>query len=197
MKLILPTLPYDSRALEPVISRVTLEVHYGMHHRAYIEKTKTLAKQADLADLSLEEIVQCTAPKGGPLFNAAAQAWNHAFYWKSMRPGGGQPHGPIADRVAATFGSTKAALEALTSAVVDVFGSGWVWLVLDGGALRITQTANADTPLVHGQTPLLTIDVWEHAYYLDYRNRRTDYANAVVTQLLNWDFANRNLAGQS
>lgn len=194
MELALPQLRYAYDALEPHISRLTMEIHHSLHHRAYIEKAKLLAKEAHLADLPLEDIVRRTAAEGGALFNNAAQAWNHAFYWLSLTPGGGAPGGEIAERINAAFGSRRTLLDALTGAVVGLFGSGWVWLVLDGETLRITETANADTPLAHGQTPLLAIDVWEHAYYLDYQNRRADYANAVVRHLIDWDFANRNLA---
>jgi superoxide dismutase, Fe-Mn family len=193
MELLLPDLPYPYDALEPHISRVTLEIHHTLHHRAYLEKTKVLAKEAHLDDLPLEDIVRRTARQGGALFNNAAQAWNHAFYWRSLRPaGGGAPHGAIAARIRAAFGSHKRLCDELTNAIAGVFGSGWVWLVLDGESLKITQTSNADTPLAHGQWPLLAIDVWEHAYYLDYQQRRTDYAEAVVKHLINWDFANRN-----
>jgi superoxide dismutase, Fe-Mn family len=193
MELVLPQLPYAYDALEPHISRVTLEIHHTLHHRAYIEKAKTLAKEAGLADLPLEDIIRRTAghERHRALFNNAAQAWNHAFYWRSLKPGGGKPGGEIAGRIVADFGSHSQFLDRLKDAIMGQFGSGWAWLVLDGATLRITQTANADTPIAHGQTPLLAIDVWEHAYYLDYRNRRVDYADAVVKHLLNWSFANQ------
>ena len=199
MKITLPRLPYAYDALEPHISRSTLELHHGKHHRAYVEKTRTLAASVHLADQPLERIVRQTAgqDRHRTLFNNAAQAWNHAFYWRSLRPGGGgEPRGEIGKRVTADFGGYRSFVEQFAAAATGQFGSGWAWLVLDGDKVRITTTANADTPFVHGQTPLLTIDVWEHAYYLDYQNRRADYATAVIGNLLNWDFANRNLTGR-
>ena len=197
MQITLPQLPYSYDALEPHISRITLEVHHGKHHRAYVEKVKTLAREVHLADQALERIIQQTAgqDRHRALFNNAAQAWNHAFYWRSLRPGGGgEPQGEIAERVKTDLGGYGSFAEQLAAAATGQFGSGWAWLVLDGNKLKVTQTANADTPLVHGQTPLLTIDVWEHAYYLDYQNRRADYAAAVIEHLINWDFASRNLS---
>jgi Fe-Mn family superoxide dismutase len=197
MQITLPQLPYPYDALEPHISRTTLQFHHDKHHRAYVEKVKTLAKQVRLADQPLERIIQQTAGHDGhrALFNNAAQAWNHAFYWRSLRPGGGgEPDGEIAARIEADFGGYKFLFGKLADAATGQFGSGWAWLVLDGGTLRVTQTANADTPLAHGQIPLLAIDVWEHAYYLDYQNRRADYATAVIEHLINWDFVNRNLS---
>jgi Fe-Mn family superoxide dismutase len=197
MQIVLPDLPYAYDALEPHISRITLELHHSAHHRAYVERTKTLAKEARLAASPLEDIIRQTAGREDKraLFNNAAQAWNHAFYWRSLRPGGGgAPDGAIADRITTAFGSHKHFLDKFADALTGQFGSGWVWLVLDGDTLQITQTANADTPLAHGQIPLLAVDVWEHAYYLDYQNRRADYAGAVIKHLINWDFANRNLA---
>lgn len=197
MQITLPQLPYAYDALEPHISRTTLEVHHGKHHRAYVEKVKTLAREVHLADQPLERIIQQTAGQDShrALFNNAAQAWNHAFYWRSLRPGGGgEPRGEIAERVQTDLGGYGSFVERFAAAATGQFGSGWAWLVLDGNKLKVTQTANADTPLAHGQTPLLTIDVWEHAYYLDYQNRRADYAAAVIEHLINWDFANRNLS---
>jgi Fe-Mn family superoxide dismutase len=196
MQITLPQLPYSYDALEPHISRRTLEIHHGKHHRAYVEKVKALAKQVRLADQPLERIIQKTAGHDGQqaLFNNAAQAWNHAFYWRSLRPGGGgAPSGEVADFVHSSFGSYDSFVEQFAAATNGQFGSGWAWLVLDGDRLAITTTANADTPLAHGQTPLLTLDVWEHAYYLDYQNRRPDYTAAVIENLINWDFASRNL----
>ncbi|MCI0429672.1 MAG: superoxide dismutase [Rhodospirillales bacterium] len=195
MQVILPQLPYAYDALEPHISRSTLEIHHGKHHRAYVEKARTLAAQVRLADQPLERIILQTAgqDRHRALFNNAAQAWNHAFYWRSLRPGGGgEPRGEIAERVKTGLGDSF--VERFAAAATGQFGSGWAWLVLDGDRLEITTTSNADTPLAHGQTPLLAIDVWEHAYYLDYQNRRADYAAAVIQHLLNWDFANRNLS---
>jgi Fe-Mn family superoxide dismutase len=196
MQLALPPLPYPYEALEPHISRVTLELHHGKHHKAYVEKAKALAKEVRLADLPLEQIIQQTArqDRHRALFNNAAQAWNHAFYWRSLHPdGGGAPDGEIAARIEADLGGYESFAAQFAAAATGQFGSGWAWLVLDNGKLAITTTANADTPIAHGQTPVLAIDVWEHAYYLDYQNRRADYADALVKRLLNWDFANRNL----
>ena len=196
MQITLPPLPYPYEALEPYISRSTLEFHHGKHHKAYVDKTKTLAKEVYLADLSLELIVQKTARQDRHriLFNNAAQAWNHAFYWRSLRPGGGgEPSGEIADRIKSDLGGYGGFAQQFAAAATGQFGSGWAWLVLDGRELRVITTANADTPIAHGQIPLLTMDVWEHAYYLDYQNRRADYADALIKHLINWDFASKNL----
>jgi Fe-Mn family superoxide dismutase len=177
----LPALPYRLDALEPFISARTLEIHHGRHHRAYVEKANTL-----LGDSSetAEEVIARSAEDSAKktLFNNAAQAWNHAFYWRSLRPNGG--------RAPREFAPWPARLKA---AALGHFGSGWAWLVRDRGELRVLSTSNADTPLVHGMTPLLVIDVWEHAYYLDRQDRRADYVNAVVDHLLDWDFAASNL----
>jgi Fe-Mn family superoxide dismutase len=197
MQFILPQLPYPHDALVPHISRATLELHHGKHHRAYIENAKALAKKLRLADEPLERIIRETAGKDThrALFNNAAQAWNHAFYWRSLKPkGGGVPRGEVGRRIEADFGGYTAFAAQFAAACTGQFGSGWAWLVVDGKTLKVTQTANADTPLAHGQTPLLTIDVWEHAYYLDYQNRRADYAAAVIEHLINWDFAELNLS---
>ena len=191
----LPALPWDENALQPHISAQTIGVHYGKHHKAYIDNLNRLKQGTELARASLEEIVTATRGKADrkALFNNAAQAWNHAFYWKSLSPkGGGRPTGKLKDRVEAEFGSLEKLKEALASAAVTQFGSGWAWLVLDAGKLKVLQTANADTPLATGQTPLLTVDVWEHAYYLDYQNRRADYVTACLDKLLNWEFALEN-----
>ncbi len=197
--LALPDLPYADTALAPHVSQQTLQIHWGKHHRAYVDKANGLLKGSDLAGRPLEEIVRAAAAKGDQaLFNNAAQAWNHAFYWKGMSPkGGGRPTGGLKDRIDADFGSIEKLKEALAAAATGQFGSGWAWLVLEGGQLKVTKTANAETPLtVAGQKPLLTIDVWEHAYYLDYQNRRADYVTAFLDKLLNWDFAAENLAAK-
>ncbi len=197
MNLTLPMLPYPDDALEPHISRATLKIHHGKHHRAYVEKAKALAKELRLDDQPLEWIIQQTAKEDRhrALFNNAAQAWNHAFYWRSLVPnGGGAPTGEIGKRIDSDLGGYDTFAQQFADAAVGHFGSGWAWLVLDGDKLRVTATSNADTPLAHGQTPLLGIDVWEHAYYLDYQNRRADYAAGVIEHLINWDFANRNLS---
>lgn len=199
MQASLPQLPYPYDALEPHVSRATMELHHDKHHRAYLDKAGALAKQVRLADQPLERIIRQTAGQEfhRALFNNAAQAWNHAFYWRSMRPaGGGEPHGEIAERIKVDFGGYAAFIEQFTAVAVGQFGSGWAWLVLDGDRLAVTATSNADTPLVRDQVPLLTIDVWEHAYYLDHRNRRADYVAGVIGHLLNWDFASRNLDRQ-
>ena len=196
MQLTLPQLSYPNNALEPFISRTTIELHHGKHHRAYVEKTKELAKEVRLDDQPLESIILQAAGKDAhrALFNNAAQAWNHAFYWRSLLPqSGGRPAGEIAGRIDADFGSFEAFANQFAAAATGQFGSGWAWLISDGEHLRIATTSNADTPIAHGRVPLLTLDVWEHAYYLDYQNRRMDYVTALVNHLLNWDFANRNL----
>ncbi len=195
MSVELPALPYPLEALEPYVSRKTLSVHHGNHHAAYVEKTRALVQRTPLESASLEEIVRAQAGHPGPLFNAAAQSWNHAFLWQSMRPGGGgDATGPIAQRIEKDFGSHNAFRQQFVKAATEQFASGWAWLVLDGEALRIVATANAATPLTGSQVPLLTLDVWEHAYYLDYQHRRLDYVTAFLAHLANWDFANANLA---
>jgi Fe-Mn family superoxide dismutase len=192
----LPDLPYARSALDPHVSERTLDFHYGKHHAAYVTNANKMMEGTPLADKSLEEIVQAVAgdaSKAG-LFNNSAQVWNHTFFWNSMAPsGGGQPSGEIGKRIDADFGSYDQFREAFVTAATTQFGSGWAWLVEDGGKLAVTKTANADTPLVHGQKPLLTIDVWEHAYYLDYQNRRPDFVNAFLDHLANWEFAEGNI----
>ncbi|MDA5194224.1 superoxide dismutase [Govanella unica] len=197
MTVTLPDLPFALDALEPHISRTTLETHYGKHHRAYMDNLNKLIAGTALEGKSLEEIVQASAKDASlkGVFNNAAQVWNHTFYWNSLSPnGGGKPTGAIAERIEADFGGYDAFKEKLAAAAATQFGSGWAWLVLENGKLAITQTGNADTPMVHGQTALLTIDVWEHAYYVDYKNLRPTYIGTVIDKLLNWDFANANLA---
>lgn len=195
MNLEFPPLPYAPDALEPYISRRTLAAHHGYHHAAYVEKTRALIRGTALESASLEEIVRSrTKPAGQALFNSAAQAWNHAFYWRSMRPGGGgDADGEVAQLIEDEFGSQRAFSQEFVTAAGDQFGSGWAWLVLDGKRLRITATPNAETPLTTTQVPLLTIDVWEHAYYLDYQHRRLDYIAAFLAHLVNWQFVNFNL----
>jgi Superoxide dismutase len=196
MAILLPELPYAKDALAPYISAQTLEFHHDKHHAAYVTNANKLIAGTELADASLDEIVKAAAadPAKKGLFNNAGQVWNHTFYWNSMAPnGGGEPIGDIADAIKAGFGSYDAFSEQFAAAAVGQFGSGWAWLVLDGGKLKIETTANADTPLVHGKTPILTADVWEHAYYLDYQNRRPDYLKTFLAHLVNWNFANTNL----
>ena len=193
----LAPLPYAENALEPVISAKTLGFHHGKHHKTYVDKLNKLIEGTELEGATLEAIVQSTAgrPDKASIFNNAAQAWNHAFYWLSLRPGGGgTPTGKIADLINQGFGSHDNFKKELCEACVSQFGSGWGWVVLDGGAVKVVKTGNADTPIARGGTPLLTIDVWEHAYYLDYQNKRPDHVNAVIDKLLNWGFANENLA---
>jgi Fe-Mn family superoxide dismutase len=194
--IVLPELPYAKDTLSPVISANTLEFHYGKHHKAYVDNLGKLIAGTDLADADLETLIMKAAgdPAKAGIFNNAAQVWNHSFYWKCLKGGGGgAPTGTVAAKLMATFGSYEKFAEELKNAGVTQFGSGWTWLVLDGGTLKITKTANADTPIAHGQKPLLTLDVWEHAYYLDYQNRRPDYLAAVIEKLINWDFVNANL----
>lgn len=193
----LPDLPYAQDALEPHISSETLSFHYGKHHNAYVGKLNDLVKDTDLADKSLEDIMRATAGDAGKagVFNNAAQVWNHTFYWNSMTPnGGGEPSGALAAKIDEDFGSFDAFREAFTNAGATQFGSGWAWLVLKNGKLEVTKTANADCPLTDGATPLLTMDVWEHAYYLDYQNRRPDYMSTFLDKLVNWAFAEENFA---
>ena len=196
MAISLPELPYGKDALAPVISANTLDFHYGKHHKTYVDNLNKLITGTDLAEKSLEEIIKITvgdSAKAG-IFNNAAQIWNHSFYWQCLKKsGGGLPKGAIAAKINAVWESYDKFVEELKNAGVTQFGSGWAWLVLEDGQLKITKTANADTPLAHGQKPLLTIDVWEHAYYLDYQNRRPDYLTAVIQNLINWDFVNANL----
>ncbi len=193
----LPELPYSLDALEPHISRNTLEFHYGKHHAAYVTNLNNLVAGTDLEAKSLDDTILAVAgdaSKAG-IFNNAAQVWNHTFYWQGMKPnGGGQPTGALAARIDADFGSFDAFKEQFKAAGATQFGSGWAWLVLDGGTLKVTKTANADLPLAHGQKALLTMDVWEHAYYLDYQNRRPDYMTTYLDKLVNWDFVAANLA---
>ncbi|MGA9045383.1 superoxide dismutase [Sulfuricurvum sp.] len=195
MAIILPSLPFEKNALEPYITSLTLEYHYGKHHNAYVVNTNTLIKDTELDKLSLEEIILRSAhgSEKTALFNNAAQVWNHTFYWNSLKPGGGHPTGEIAKKIDADFGSYENFAKALKEASLGQFGSGWAWLIVVDGKLSILKTSNADTPIAHGMKPLLCIDVWEHAYYLDYKNARTDYVDAVISYLLNWDFANTNL----
>src|SRR5512133_263827 len=189
----LPELPYAKDALAPTISANTLEFHYGKHHKAYVDNLNKLIAGTDLEAKSLEEIILAAAkdPARAGSFNNAAQVWNHSFYWKCLKPqGGGAPTGAIAAKINAAFGSYDKFVEELKNAGTTQFGSGWAWLIQDGDKLTITKTPNADNPLAHGQKALLTIDVWEHAYYLDYQNRRPDYLAAVIDKLINWDFVN-------
>ena len=197
MTISLPSLAYAKNALEPYISEKTIEFHYGKHHNAYVENARKLIEGTDLANQSLEAIIERAVadPSKQGLFNNAAQVWNHSFYWNCMKPGGGgAASGRIADQIASVFGNYEKFAEQFKNAAMTQFGSGWAWLVLKGGRLEIAKTGNADTPMAHGVKPLLTIDVWEHAYYLDYQNRRADYIDAFLKHLVNWDFVNSRLA---
>jgi Fe-Mn family superoxide dismutase len=193
--LALPPLPYAENALEPVITAKTMSFHYGKHHKGYVDNLNKLIAGTEYAVLSLEKIITSTAgqPERTAIFNNAAQNWNHTFYWNSLRPnGGGEPPAALKQKIEASFGSVDACKKELASAAVSQFGSGWAWLVLEGGKLKVVKTANADVPMTLGLKPLLAIDVWEHAYYLDYQNRRADYVNAVLDKLINWEFALQN-----
>jgi Fe-Mn family superoxide dismutase len=189
----LPDLPYAKDALAPHISQKTLDFHHGKHHNAYVANLNKLIEGTELANEMLENIVKKTAndvAKSG-IFNNAAQVWNHTFYWQSMKPnGGGLPTGHVAEKLEADLGGYEEFVEQFKKAGLTQFGSGWAWLVLNNGKLEIVKTPNADTPIVHGLKPLLTVDVWEHAYYLDYQNARGDYLDAFIRNLINWEFAN-------
>lgn len=193
-------LPFDEAALEPVISRTTVHLHYGKHHKGYLDRLNSLIGGTELADQSLTEIILSTAadPVKTRIFNNAAQVWNHDFYWRSLTPrGGGKPPAELCRRVEESFGSFADMERRLGEAAISQFGSGWAWLVEDGERLRVIETANADNPLVLGMNALVTIDVWEHAYYLDYQNRREDYVSALLAERLNWEFAAENLGRAS
>ena len=194
--IVLPPLPYAENALEPAISAKTLSFHYGKHHKAYVDNLNKLITGTDYSDLPLEEIIKGSEgrPERAAIFNNAAQIWNHTFYWNSLSPkGGGEPPAALKKMLEASFGSVDAFKKELAAAAVSQFGSGWAWLVLEDGKLKVVKTANAENPLTTGKKPLLTIDVWEHAYYLDYQNRRPDYVNAVLDKLINWEFALQNV----
>ncbi len=192
MTITLPNLPYGKDALEPHISARTLEFHHDKHHQAYVTNLTKLIAGTDMESLSLEEIIKKSggdASKAG-IFNNAAQVWNHTFYWNCMKKnGGGRPSGKLLQKIEAAFGSFDAFIEEMKNAAVTQFGSGWAWLVLDGDKVKIMKTSNADTPLAHGIKAILAIDVWEHAYYLDFQNRRPDYVATFFDKLVNWGHA--------
>jgi Fe-Mn family superoxide dismutase len=193
----LPPLPYAQNALAPTITENTISFHYGKHHQAYVNNTIKMIAGTELEKANLEDIVKRTAGRSEQtaLFNNAAQVYNHTFYWNSMKPGGGgAPQGKMAEKIDESFGSYQKFVEAFSNAATSQFGSGWAWLVLDGEKLKVVKTSNAETPITTAAKPLINIDVWEHAYYLDYQNRRADYIKAFVEKLLNWDFAEKNLA---
>jgi Fe-Mn family superoxide dismutase len=194
MPFTLPDLPYAKDALAPFISAETLEYHHGKHHAAYVNNLNKLLAGKPEEALPLEEVI--LRSEGG-VFNNAAQVWNHTFYWNSMKPGGGgRPTGELADAITRDFGSFERFREQFAEAATTQFGSGWAWLVVADGKLAVTKTGNADLPLKHGQTALLTIDVWEHAYYIDFRNARPKYIDTFLDSLVNWDFVAGNLRGR-
>ena len=192
----LPELPWAQDALEPTYSANTISFHYGKHHQAYVDNLNKVIAGTDLEDKGLEEIIGAVAgdPAKAGVFNNAAQVWNHTFFWNGMKPGGGgAPEGELAVKIAETWGGYQQFVEAFKAAAIGRFGSGWVWLVWEGDQLKITSTPNAETPLVGAAKPLLTVDVWEHAYYLDYQNRRPDFVQTVLDKLLSWEFVDQNL----
>ena len=192
-----PPLPYDQGALAPAISANTLSFHYGKHHKTYVDTLNKLIVGTEFADMPLEKIVKASSgqPEQSAIFNNAAQAWNHDFYWKSLKPqGGGEPPSVLKAKMNAAFGSVEACKKELANAAVQQFGSGWAWLVLEGEKLKVVKTGDAETPIAQSLRPLLTIDVWEHAYYLDYQNKRVDYVHALIEKLANWEFAAQNMA---
>jgi Fe-Mn family superoxide dismutase len=193
---VLAPLPFADTALDPVISARTLSFHYDKHHRAYLTNLNRLVENTPYAKMPLEKIVRETAGKADTagLFNNAAQTWNHTFYWHSLKPGGSDVPAALRLKLEADFGGVEACTKALADAAVTQFASGWAWLVAENGRLKVVKTSNAETPLTQGMKPLLTIDVWEHAYYLDYQNRRAEYVAAVIEKLLNWEFAAQSLS---
>ncbi|MGC8490583.1 MAG: superoxide dismutase [Syntrophobacteraceae bacterium] len=197
MALKLPDLPYAKNALQPHISAKTLEFHHGKHHKAYVDNANKLLEGTGLEKEDSEKIIKEVAGDASRIgiFNNVAQAWNHSFFWTCLKPGGGgRPTGQVAKKIESDLGSYEKFAESLKNAGITQFGSGWAWLVLKEGKLEVMKTANADTPIAHGIKPLLTIDIWEHAYYLDYQNRRPDFLQAVIDNLIDWDFVNSRLA---
>ncbi len=194
MPFTLPPLPYDKGALAPALTAETLEFHHGKHHNAYVVNLNKLIDEGKAdGKKSLEEII--ISASEGPVFNNAAQVWNHTFFWSGMKPkGGGDPEGEVAKKIASDFGGYDKFKAEFSAAAMGQFGSGWAWLVAEGGKLKVTKTPNADLPMRHKQTALLTIDVWEHAYYIDYRNLRQKWVDTFLASLVNWDFVNQNLA---
>ena len=194
----LPDLPYELDALNPHMSAETLEYHHGKHHRAYVTKANELLGDTDLEGASLVDVIRAAYDrKDKPLFNNTAQIWNHSFFWQCLAPeGASRPSGKLRDMISSDFGGEQNLLEALAKESVGHFASGWGWLILKNGKLEITSLHDADTPVAHGMTPLLTVDVWEHAYYIDYRNERPRYVKSVLENIINWDFVAQNLDGQ-
>ena len=199
MPFILPDLPFDRNALGEFMSAETLEYHHGKHHKAYVDKTNGMIGEKGLEGASLTQVIRAARERGDQgLFNNSAQIWNHSFYWQCLAPAQGQrPTGMLAEMIEEAFGSTDAMLDKLKAEAVGHFSNGWAWLVLDRDTLKITSLHDADTPVVHdGMKPLLTLDVWEHAYYIDYRNARPDFAQNVLTNLIDWEFVAQNLDGE-
>lgn len=194
----LPALPYPKDALAPHMSAETLDYHWGKHHRTYVTKTNDMVGEKGLSGASLIEVVKKAGETGDKkLFNNSAQLWNHSFYWQCLAPASGQqPSGKLAEMIASDFGGTEQLLTKLADESANHFSNGWGWLILNNGKLEVTSLHDADTPLVHGMTPLFTLDVWEHAYYIDYRNERPRFASTVLANIVNWDFVAQNLDGQ-
>ena len=197
----LAALPWDDAALEPTVSSRTISFHYYKHHQAYVDTLNTLAGKTKFADMKLEKVVQATAKASDDaekkIFNNAGQVWNHDFYWRSLTPAKSKPSGDLASAIERDFGTTAELITQLAEAGKTQFGSGWAWLVSKGGKLSVTKTANAMTPMAEGVNCLLTVDVWEHAYYLDYQNARPKYLEAVLANILNWDYAGENLSREN
>ena len=196
MPIELPKLPFEDSALAPTISSNTISFHYGKHHRAYVDNLNKAIVGTDMAEKPLVEIVRAVAskPEKAAIFNNSAQVWNHTFYWNSLSPKSTSPSKDLADRIEKDLGGMAKFKEQFAAAAMGQFGSGWAWLVLDGSVLKVIKTPNAETPITTAAKPLLTLDVWEHAYYLDFQNKRADYVAAVLDKLLNWEFASKNLA---
>ena len=193
----LPKLPYGDDALSPHISANTIGFHYGKHHKTYVDKLNGMVSGSTYADMSLETIIKETSGKSekAGIFNNAAQIWNHTFYWHSMSPnGGGSPSGMAKEKIEAAFGSVQNFKDEFSNAAATQFGSGWAWLILEANELKVVKTSNAETPITQDQIPLVTLDVWEHAYYLDYQNKRPDYINVFLEKLINWEFVEENLS---
>ena len=197
MAFTLPELPFDRDALGPHMSGETLDFHHGKHHKAYVDKANGLITGTDLEGASLVEVIRAAKERGDKgLFNNSAQIWNHSFFWRGLAPAGStRPSGKLAEMINSDFGGEQQLLEKLATESVNHFASGWGWLILNNGKLEVTSLHDADTPVVHGMTPLLTIDVWEHAYYIDYRNERPRYVKTVLENIINWDFVAQNLDG--
>lgn len=198
MAFTLPELPFERDALGPHMSAETLDFHHGKHHKAYVDKANGLIGDTDLESASLVEVIRAAHQRGDkPLFNNVAQIWNHSFFWQCLAPEGStRPSGKLREMISSDFGGEQQLLDRLAKESVNHFASGWGWLILNNGKLEVTSLHDADTPVAHGMTPLLTIDVWEHAYYIDYRNDRAKFVKTVLEKIVNWDFVARNLDGE-